>query len=227
MTQAQSFDPIWEDKYSRGHAQRYPWDFVVSFVFRYAPKHKARKEVNILEVGCGTASNLWFAAREGFRVAGIDASASAIAYGRKRFLEDGLTGDLRIGDFSELPFENQIFDMVIDRGAIVCTGLSTAEKTIAEIGRVLKKNGVFLFNPYSEHHSGYSAGKKSADNLTVDIAEGTLTGVGQICFYSRRQIDRLFCRGWQICSLQHIEIREELHPHKMIHAEWRIIANKK
>lgn len=226
MTDTQSFDPIWEVKYSRGHAQRYPWDFVVSFVFRYAPRHKARNEAAILEVGCGTGANLWFAAREGFQVAGIDASASAINYARKRFLEENLKGDFRVGDYSELPFEDHAFDMVIDRGAIVCTGLSTAKKTVAAIHRVLKKGGMFLFNPYSEQHSSYSAGKKAADNLTVDISAGTLIGAGQISFYSRQQIDRLLSRGWDLASVQHLEIREELNPQKMIHAEWRIIAKK-
>jgi 2-polyprenyl-3-methyl-5-hydroxy-6-metoxy-1,4-benzoquinol methylase len=80
-----TLDPIWEEKYSAGHAQRYPWDPVVTFIFRNAPRDRPRSEVRILEVGCGTASNLWFAAREGFNVAGVDGGESAIAYAKQRF----------------------------------------------------------------------------------------------------------------------------------------------
>ena len=113
MSKPPSFDPVWEEKYSQGHSERYPWDHVVSFVFRNYPRHKLRKDVKILEVGCGTGSNLWFAAREGFQVAGIDASPSAIAYAQQRFAADGLTGDLRQGDFTELPHESNSFDLAL------------------------------------------------------------------------------------------------------------------
>ena len=36
----------------------------------------------ILEVGCGMGNNLWFAAREGCRVSGLDAVESAIRFAR-------------------------------------------------------------------------------------------------------------------------------------------------
>src|SRR3954451_16714670 len=94
-----SFDTSWEERYQRGAALvRYPYDFVVQFVNRYPPD-KPREETLVLEVGCGAGNNLWFAAREGFQVAGIDGSAAAIAYARRRFEQDGLTGDLLVGDF--------------------------------------------------------------------------------------------------------------------------------
>lgn len=77
MTDApRSFDPIWGEKYAHGHAQQYPWDVVASFCM---PGCTKSEQISSLEVGCGTGSNLWFAAREGFLVAGAEASKSAIA----------------------------------------------------------------------------------------------------------------------------------------------------
>jgi hypothetical protein len=61
--------------------------------------------------------------------------------------------------------------------------------------------------------------------LTVDIAGGTLAGVGQICFYGRGQVEALLA-GWKILSLKHLEIREELEGLSGIHSEWRAIAEK-
>ena len=103
-----AFNPIWEKEiYGQGRQLgRYPYDAVVSFVFRYAPRDRERSAVRILEIGCGAGNNLWFAAREGFSVTGIDGSATAIDYARKRFAEEGLSGDLRVGDFTALPFED-------------------------------------------------------------------------------------------------------------------------
>ena len=89
----------WEDAYRNGHRQAYPWDAVVSFVMRNAPRDRPRDQVRILEVGCGTASNLWFASREGFNVSGIDISSDAIQFARTWFEREGLKGDLREGSF--------------------------------------------------------------------------------------------------------------------------------
>ena len=38
-----NIDPVWEKKYSKGHKQLYPWDAVVSFVFKNVPKNRSRK----------------------------------------------------------------------------------------------------------------------------------------------------------------------------------------
>lgn len=225
MTTSQTFDPIWEEKYSSGHMERYPWDTVVSFVFRNYPRDKPKSAVKILEVGCGTGPNLWFAAREGFSVAGVDGSASAIAAARKRFAEDRLTGDFRVADFTSLPFPDDEFDLVIDRCSLVCCGSEMGKQAIMEIYRVMKQGGRFFFNPYSDRHSSISSGKKGPDGLTLDITEGTMVGVGQLCFYSRQQVESALSK-FRLLNLQHMECAELLKPGWMVHAEWRAIAEK-
>ena len=220
------FDPIWEEKYAQGHAQRYPWDTVVSFICRFWPRDQARQEVRILEVGCGTGANLWFAAREGFQVAGIDASQSAIAYARQRFTEEGIQGDLRQGDFTQLPFAQNTFDLVIDRCSLTCSGFSSAQAAVEEVRRVLRPGRKFLFNPYSDRHSSCVSGRRGEDGLTLGISEGTLVGVGQICFYGRKQVTSFFEKGWQLLSVEHFERMEMMLPSYSVHAEWRVIAEK-
>jgi SAM-dependent methyltransferase len=127
-----AYDPVWDEIYARGHQQRAPWDSVVTFLFRNAPKNKHPEEVRVLEVGCGTASNLIFAAQRGFSVTGVDASASAIAVARERFARDGLSARLEICDFTHLPFSNAEFDLIIDRGAITCSPFEGTRKNIEE-----------------------------------------------------------------------------------------------
>ena len=136
-----SFDPIWEELYGQGSIARCPYDFVASFAFRNAPKDKARKDIKILEIGCGSGNNLWFLAQEGFSVSGVDGSAAAIDAAKRRFTDDGLTGDLTAGDFTKLAHPNSSFDLVIDRGALTCCGTSSIKKAIAEVSRVLKSGG--------------------------------------------------------------------------------------
>ena len=219
-----SFDTIWEDKYSRGHCQRYPWDSVVSFIFRHAPRDRPPNEVRILEVGCGTASNLWFAAREGFSVSGVDASSSAIETANKRFDADGLAGDIRTADFTELPFNDECFDLVIDRAALTCCGHASRTKALDEIARVMVRGGRFLFTPYADMHTSRTCGIAQEDGTTNPITGGTLQGVGQICFASQEDVINWLSPSWDILELVLRNEQFMLDDSMGIHAEWRATA---
>lgn len=228
MTLMATFNPVWEDGiYGQGrHLNRWPYDMVVSFVFRHAPRDRPRQAVRILEVGCGAGSNLLFAAHEGFAVAGIDGSASAVEYARRRFAEGGLEGDLRVGDFTDLPFDDGTFDLAVDRCAITCCGRSAAARAVSEVRRVLADGGKFCFNPYSDRHSSRASGRPGPDGLTRHITAGSVAGVGPLCFYDGSAVQALFQDGWGLESVEHLEIRQELDAARDVHAEWRVIARK-
>ena len=227
MNKINTFDPIWEQHYSQGsHLNRYPFDLVVSFVYRHYPRHKLRHAIRILEVGCGTGNNLWFMAREGFQVLGIDASVSAVKFAKHRFFEEGLRGDFQVGDFVLLPFYNEFFDLAIDRCSITCCGQSSAHRAVNEVNRVLQLGGKLLFNCYSKRHTSYGSGRPGPDGLRVDISAGTLVGVGQICFYDRDDLEALFNTGWKWLSIQHMENIEQVHSEYSVHAEWKVIVEK-
>ena len=220
-------DPVWEASYAAGHSQLYPWDAVVSFVFRYAPRERPRENVRILEVGCGTGSNLWFAAREGFAVCGIDGSPSAIAHARERFARDGLTGDFRVATFDNLPFDDDgSFDLALDRAALSCVSHAAGRAGVAEVARVLRSGGFFFFNPYSDRHSSAAAGTPGADGLVENIARGSLVGAGGISFYGRDDVERALPAPWRIRSLEHMERSDLIDGNNLVHAEWRVVAEK-
>lgn len=201
---------------------RYPFDFIVSSIYRYAPRDRPRRDVRILEVGCGSANNLWFAAREGFSVAGIDGSKAAIDFAGRRFKEEGLEGDLQVGDMTDLPYPARSFDLVIDRGALTCVSFSVGNTVVREIRRVLKAEGIFIFNPYSSRCTSFLMSSPGKDGLRENIHGGSLTGVGNLCFYDREQINSCLGNGWSLLDLQHLEITHDVSP--MVHAEWRIVA---
>ena len=224
----ENFNQIWEnDIYGQGkHLNRYPFDNVVSFLFRYYPRNKPKNEVKILEVGCGAGNNLWFAAREGFKVVGIDGSRSAIDFCKKRFQDEGLEGTFVVGDFTQLPFEDNYFDILIDRGSIVCVDLEAGKRAVQEAYRTLQKGGYFFFNPYSQMHSSFVGGELLPNGYTTNIQSGSLIGVGDLCFYSYRDIlDTLPKNKWNIKSIKHKEFTE-MNTCQSVHAEWEIIAEK-
>ncbi len=228
MSTTQTFDPTWErDIYARGQQMnRWPFDAVVSFLFRHAPKNRPHKDVRVLEVGCGTGNNVWFAAREGFNTTGIDGSATAIDLARERLLVEDLTADLHVVDFTQLPFADASFDLAIDRGALTCVGRSAALRALGEISRVLKPSGRMFFNPYSDRHTSARSGRIGPDDLTLDVGAGSLVGCGQLCFWSAAQVTTALIEDWRVLSRQHVEFEEQERPLREIHAEWRIVAEK-
>lgn len=226
MSGNESAYAVWEALYASGHRQRYPWDMVVSFVYRHAPRDRHRADIHILEVGCGAGANLWFAAREGFSVAGVDLSETAIAAAKARLAEEGLSGDLRVGDFRSLPFADDSFDLVIDRGALTCCGTSVLRAAFDEIARTIREDGLFLFTPYSDLDSSRISGKSGPDDVVEGIETGPLVGRGPIRFASRQEIERLASTDWRIEALDHTEVANVLDTGHLVHAEWRAILRR-
>jgi SAM-dependent methyltransferase len=222
---ASTLDPIWEQRYLSGHAERWPWDHVVTFVYRHMPRDRPRVQITVMEVGFGTANNLWFAAREGFGVMGVEGSAAGVATARARFEAEGLTGDLRVGDFTALPFADESADLAIDRAALTCVSRTSAHRAVAEIRRVLRPGGRFLFNVYADTHTSATSGLPGEDGLRKDIDAGMLIGAGQLCFWSEAQVRALFA-DWTLLSLEYVVRTELSGADPTVHSEWRVVAER-
>lgn len=222
-----SFDPIWESRYrdNPDYRNKYPFTAVVQFVFKHRPKDRSPADTNILEVGCGNGCNLWFAAREGFKVAGIDGSVTAVEYARQWFSRDGLTGDLRVGDYTALPFDDDTFQLVVDRGALSFCGSVAVEKAFSEISRVLVTGGRFMFTPYSDRCSSFD-GFPDDDGCYRNVTAGTIIPGAQIRFYGLNEVRQLFRSGWRIITLKHHEYTSFDKPSRIVHAEWLVVAEK-
>ena len=226
-SQTKSFDTVWEDLYGNGLQIRCPYDFVASFIYRNAPKNAQRQDVKILEVGSGTGNNLWFLAGEGFDVYGIDGSEAAVASAQKRFADSKLNGNLKVGDFTKLEFADNMFDCVIDRGALTCCGTTSMKNAIAEIHRVTKKGGFFLYNPIADSDSSYRASEVDSEGLSTSIKGGDFAGVGQIRFVSRREVDEFLPKEkWDIQRLERVEIQDMLNATGKTVASWRVESKK-
>ena len=223
----EGFQEVWEKLYASGHSSKYPWDVVVTFIFRNRCKLKDISENHLLEVGFGAGNNLWCAAREGFKVSGIEGSSTAVSIAKKRFQDDSLEGDLRIGTFTKLPFEDNFFDLAVDRGSLVCVNKSNQIKAIREIRRCLNIGGKFLFVGYGDTNTSVHSGELSKDGITKNITEGSMAGFGDLTFISVNDIKEFFCDGWEILSLKRVETIDLINKKTDIHSEWHVIAEKK
>lgn len=220
-----SFQSLWEQLRKEGlQTARYPYDKVISFVMRYYPRDKRREDIKILEVGCGAGNNLWALAMEGFRVYGIDGSETAIKMAEDIFKKFGLSGSFIVGDFTEkLPYADEDFDLVIDRGSITCVNYAEATKTINEVRRVLRSGGYFFFNPYSKKHTSYVTSSKRIDDMYVLTEAGSIAGTGYVCFYDKEDVLNIL-RDFHIVELKELVVND--YTNNSVHAEFEVVCKK-
>lgn len=101
----------------------------------------------VLDVGCGGGLDVvmarHFTGTEGW-VYGIDLVPEMVEKAGRNIDSMGLSNcDIKVAASEEIPFDDNIFDVIISNGAIYLSPLK--EKSLSEVYRVLKPGGRFQF----------------------------------------------------------------------------------
>ena len=104
-----------------------------------------REGMKVLEVGCGTGTNLSLYENAGCDVFGIDLSPAMLEVARRKL---GERADLRLADAAELPYADDSFDLVT--AFLTLHERPTAIRTaaMAEMVRVVNREGRLLLIDY-------------------------------------------------------------------------------
>ena len=121
--------------------------------------------------------------------------------------------------------EDKKYDLIIDRGALVCAPLSEVKSAIKQIHQLLNVGAKFLFTPFSQQHSCFDE-KLCDEECYLTITQGPLQKVGKLSFVNDSIISEIFAKGWKILSLRHITDHEQAQESDYHHAEYRIIVEK-
>ncbi len=108
---------------------------------------------DVLEVGCGIATDGARFARAGARYTGVDRSATAISLARQRFEIDRLEGRFVEAALHSLPFEDESFDLVYSHGVIHHS--PATERAVDEFHRVLRPGGTAIVMVYHRRSLNY------------------------------------------------------------------------
>src|SRR5512139_3320466 len=161
-----TWDPVWESVYQTRAWGQYPGEDVIRFVkgnFASAPD---RAQVRLLEVGSGAGANLWFMAREGFCVHGIEGSETAVRLTQERLDREcpqwrSAGGQVRVGDFVPLPYPDGYFDAVLDVVAVCYAGFDDARKAYGELARVTRSGGKLFSRTFARGCWGEGTGTQA------------------------------------------------------------------
>src|SRR5581483_1912184 len=139
---------------------------------------------------------LWFLANEGYSIAGIDGSPSAIEQARARLAElphyPKERADLRAGNFTKLPWPEQSFDMVFDIEALSANRKETIRAAVAEAHRVLKPGGKFFAKMFGPETTDILSGELLEPGTTRNATSGPLQDIGLLHAFTRDELTELF-----------------------------------
>jgi 2-polyprenyl-3-methyl-5-hydroxy-6-metoxy-1,4-benzoquinol methylase len=219
---------VWETIHAKQSWGHYPNEELVRFIGRNfrMPKEKKR-DIKILEIGCGQGANLWFLAKEGFDVYGVDGSPSAIKKAKVYLKQSwGINSlNLEIQDIRELNF-NILFDVIIDVATTQHVSYLDHKKVYGKIYDLLKPKGFFWSFHIAEDSWGSGCGNlteyKTYDNIKCG---GPLNNVGTVFLPSEGDMKNLLQEArFKIVSLEKLLRTYENQTKNVIH--WITEAQK-
>jgi 2-polyprenyl-3-methyl-5-hydroxy-6-metoxy-1,4-benzoquinol methylase len=219
-----SWDPIWEKVFLETPWGKYPGESLIQFIARNF-YNSNRSEVKILEVGCGPGANIWYMAKENFVPYGIDGSETAIIQAKRRLAEEGLNGNLMVGDIVSLTYQNDFFDAVLDCECLYANNLENTYKILSEIDRVLKPGGLFYSRTLSDKiYIGKNYTKVDEKSYT-DISDGPISGKGFARLMDLDDIKKVYGSRFDIISIDKLEYTKGYMEQTI--SEYIIICKKK
>lgn len=123
-----------------------------------------------MEVGCGSCSNLWMIAKEGFQAQGIDFPKEAIKLGNLMLKKWTTNAELKIGSMCTIPYKNDFFNAVVDVFSSYCLCINDYIKFLKEVKRILKIEVNFFSCTPSTNSDAFKNFKhtKKIDEYTLD-----------------------------------------------------------
>jgi SAM-dependent methyltransferase len=175
---------------------------------------------SVLELGCGTGNDAARLAGEGYSVTAIDLSGEAIGQAQVRF---GALVRFMVADMTQrLPFTDGGFDAVMSNVAMHMFPDGVTRAVFAEVGRLVRTSGLFLFHVNALEDRPLRARRLPARELEPDyVAEES----GQTMHFFSEAYLRELLGGWRELHLTSVPVphREtgELYKHV-----WRGIARR-
>ncbi|MCR2107904.1 class I SAM-dependent methyltransferase [Campylobacter upsaliensis] len=184
---------LWEEIFSKKEWGKYPSESVIRFIARNFYNTKDRNTIKILELGLGTGANLWFCAREGFKVSGIEWSKTGVERFRARLKDENLSTQIEqieIGDYLEKLdlFKNESFDAVIDVASLCCNDREKTRQIFLKAFKKLKVGGKFFSLTLAKGLLGYEEGMGDF----FEPKEGIYTNVGKLRFDDELSLKELY-----------------------------------
>lgn len=203
---------------------QYPSEIVVRFLFANFPADKRkRKNLKILDIGCGGGRHVKLFAEQGFDISGVDFSEEAITQTKKMLKRFNLSAELQQGDMTNLPYEDNLFDGIVSFGVFYYTDSAGMKKAISELYRVLKKNGRALIQTRTTNDYRFGKGREiEKSTFVLEIEETNERGM-KMHFLTKEDVYDYYSKFSKLV-LERDDI--SFHNLSLLNSDWDIIVEK-
>ena len=138
---------FWNREYKKNlkYQRFYPSEELSRFIGRnYKDTNTSKKNIKVLDIGCGVGNNLNLLINENFKPYGIDLSKECIFYLKKQYKKLKNIPELKVANMKQLPFKNNFFNLIIDVFSSYTLNNTDGDTFLKEVNRCLKKRGKFF-----------------------------------------------------------------------------------
>jgi len=118
------------------------------YLFDQLLRGRLQPGMSLLDAGCGGGRNLVYFLRNGFKVYGVDQSATAIVQAKSlatELLNDIESDQFRVENVDRMSFSNETFDVVLSSAVLhFANDEEHWQAMVSEMWRVLKPGGIFF-----------------------------------------------------------------------------------
>lgn len=174
-------------------------------VTEFADYLKQQHTQRVLDLGCGAGRHSIFLAKQGFHVTGLDVSQTALGELDARSKTAGLANITLVNhEMQELPFIDGYFDAIVSTNVLHHGTGAEIRRTLAEVYRVMRSNGVSLIVTLSKNDFRYGNGTRLEQD-TYRFTQGDEQGIVHH-FFSKAELLEYFSQ-FEVLSL-----KEEIFP---------------
>jgi ubiquinone/menaquinone biosynthesis C-methylase UbiE len=215
----------WNDMHKLARFRpQYPNESVVRFLFTNFPTDlEQKRQLKILDIGCGGGRHVKLFAEHGFDTYGTDLSGEGIRQTRIMLSKHNLTAELTQCEMTQLLYDDSFFDAAISFGVFYYSDSKGMKNAINELHRVLKKGGKAFINLRSTDDYRFGKGKKIAKNtFLLDVGETNEKGM-MMHFLSKDDVYEYYSRFSKI----NIERNEfTINNLAQLNSDWLITVEK-
>lgn len=158
----------WEKFFKKNNGNNFPHTSLIVFYYRYIHNIK-QKNINVLDLGCGTGSSLMLFQKNSFKIDLVDISETALKKLKKNNLKKKNIQTFNQNFNSFLQNSKTKYDFIIDSASLQHQSEKEIKKSFSLINKNLKKNGYFLsinLNSFKKiNHEAFYATKLNKKKL--------------------------------------------------------------
>ena len=210
----------WNEVFKKKKRGEYTEENMVRFIKKEKILTK-KKQLKILEIGCGLGGNLWFFGKEKILFDAIDVSSTAVNVVKQLFL----TKYKNLNKFKNkiincnalnIPKTLNNYDIIVDSECLCYSSEVNFKKILKKIHTKLNTNGCFWSRIFSIKTSGCRTGKNISKNFWIPD-RGPLKGYGPTRTLKLNDVKKIYGNIWKSIEVSElIRKQDRLTIHELI-----------